>query len=500
MLFNSSVYIFLFLPITVILYFFLNGRGWSRAASIWLVVASMYFYGYWNPRYVPLILISIAANFMFGVLLQNRQAKPLLILAIVLNLSVLAYYKYIGFIIENLNSLSGMDVALKFNEFFNSHLDLQHIELPLAISFFTFLQIAYLVDCYQSKVKESGFLHYTLFVTYFPHLIAGPLVHHQDLMPEFSRPDNKAVNWKNIYLGIYIFSIGLFKKVFIADTFAEWANQGFDSANALSFFDAWGASLSYTMQLYYDFSGYSDMAIGASLILNIPLPINFNSPYKALDIQDFWRRWHMTLSRWLRDYLYIPLGGNRNGSFFTGFNLFITFLLGGLWHGASWNFVIWGALHGSAVVIHRGWQAIGCRMPRFMAWAITFMFVNLAWVFFRAKTLPDSIKIINAMADIDSAGFSEPFAKAANYFMQPLPFTITPSGMEHILPIGTLFFLLVFLPVSLFAANANELSKKHMGKSPDLSMCLWIAFLAGVPIFQMLFMTSRISTFIYFNF
>lgn len=500
MLFNSSIYIFLFLPITVMLYFFLNGRGWSRAASIWLVVASMYFYGYWNPRYVPLILISIAANFIFGVLLQNRKAKPLLILAIVLNLGVLAYYKYIGFIIENVNSLSGVDVALKFNELFNSHLDLQHIELPLAISFFTFLQIAYLVDCYQSKVKETGFLHYTLFVTYFPHLIAGPLVHHQDLMPEFSRSDNKAVNWKNVYIGIYIFSIGLFKKVFIADTFAEWANQGFDSVNALSFFDAWGASLSYTMQLYYDFSGYSDMAIGASLILNIPLPINFNSPYKALDIQDFWRRWHMTLSRWLRDYLYIPLGGNRNGSFFTGINLFITFLLGGLWHGASWNFVIWGALHGSAVVIHRGWQAIGFRMPRFMAWVITFMFVNLAWVFFRAKTLPDSIKMINAMSDIGSAGFSEPFAKAANYFMQSLPFTITPSGIEHILPIGALFFLLLFLPVSLFSANANELSKKYISKSPSLSMCFCIAFLAGVPIFQMLFMTSRISTFIYFNF
>ncbi|HSC75172.1 MAG TPA: MBOAT family O-acyltransferase [Pseudomonadales bacterium] len=500
MLFNSSIYIFLFLPVTVLVYFFLNGRGLHRASNIWLVVASVYFYGYWNPRYIPLITLSIAANFFLGKMLQQRPSKPLLAFAIVMNLGVLAYFKYASFILENLNALLNIHIVPIINNFFHSQLDLSNITLPLAISFFTFLQIAYLVDCYQSRVKETSFLHYALFVTYFPHLIAGPLVHHQELMPEFAREDNKKVNWSNIYLGLYIFSMGLFKKVFIADTFAEWANTGFNATGALSFFDAWGASLSYTMQLYFDFSGYSDMAIGASMLFNIKLPINFNSPYKALDIQDFWRRWHMTLSRWLREYLYIPLGGNRNGSFFTGINLCITFLLGGLWHGASWNFVIWGALHGSAVVVHRIWHATGLRLPRLLAWGITFLFVNFAWVFFRAKTLPDSIRMLRSMVNIETAKFSEPFANAANYFLQPFFISIKSGTLEHVLPLSTLLFLLVFFPMCLFSPNTNELGKMRSEQMPGLSMCLWIALLAGIPIFQMLFMTSRISTFIYFNF
>ena len=500
MLFNSSIYIFLFLPITVLVYFFLNGRGLHRASNIWLVVASIYFYGYWNPRYIPLITLSIVGNFFLGNLLQQKRSKALLTLAIVMNLGVLAYFKYASFILENMNSLLNIQLVPAINNYFHSQLDLSNITLPLAISFFTFLQIAYLVDCYQARVKESSFLHYALFVTYFPHLIAGPLVHHQELMPEFARADNKRVNWSNVYLGFYVFAIGLFKKAIIADTFAEWAKEGFDSTGPLSFFDAWGSSLSYTMQLYYDFSGYTDMAIGASMIFNIALPINFNSPYKALDIQDFWRRWHMTLSRWLREYLYIPLGGNRNGSFFTGINLFITFLLGGLWHGASWNFVIWGALHGSAVVVHRIWHAAGLKLPRLLAWSTTFLFVNLAWVFFRAKTFEDSIRILRGMADISSAGFSEPFANAANYFLQPLLLSIASSAAEHVLPVSALLFLLVFLPICMVSSNTHELSRKQLGITPSFSMCLWVALLAGIPIFQMLFMSSHISTFIYFNF
>ncbi|HQQ62158.1 MAG TPA: MBOAT family protein [Pseudomonadales bacterium] len=486
MLFNSLEYIFLFFPVATILYFFLNGRGLYRAASIWLVIASFFFYGYWNPKYILLIVTSITFNFLMGEMLQKKNSRLLVATGITFNLGLLAYFKYANFIVDNINLL------------FDASIHIPKIELPLAISFFTFLQIAYLVDCYQAKVKETDFLHYALFVTYFPHLIAGPLVHHQELMLEFSIEKNKRVDWANVYKGLYIFAIGIFKKVFIADAFAEWAKLGFDTATPLGFFDAWGASLSYTLQLYFDFSGYSDMAIGASIILNIKLPINFNSPYKALDIQDFWRRWHMTLSRWLREYLYIPLGGNRNGSFFTGVNLCITFLLGGLWHGASWNFVIWGALHGAAVVIHRVWHATGLKLPRIFAWFTTFMYVNLAWVFFRAKTLPDSLRMLQAMTNLDSINISEPFTTVCNYLF---PFELThlaPQGVEPLLPVMSLLFILVFFPLCLLAPNTHEISQRL--KQPTFGSCLLIAVLAGIPIFQILFMSSRISEFIYFNF
>ncbi|HRG50451.1 MAG TPA: MBOAT family protein [Pseudomonadales bacterium] len=469
-------------------------------ANVWLVVASLYFYAYWNPRYLLLITLSILFNFALGEVLQRRQSRVILVVAITVNLSVLAYFKYAGFIFENISEFFGVDIPQILQNHFGRGLGLFHIQLPLAISFFTFLQIAYLVDCYQKKVSERNFIHYTLFVTYFPHLIAGPLVHHTDLMPEFSKEENKKVNWDNVFIGLYIFAIGLFKKVIIADTFAVWANTGFDSGQPLGFYDAWGASLSYTLQLYFDFSGYSDMAIGASRILNIALPQNFNSPYKALDIQDFWRRWHMTLSRWLRDYLYIPLGGNRKGSFFTGINLLITFLLGGLWHGASWNFVIWGGLHGVAVTVHREWQKYGLRMPKLLAWAVTFLFVNIAWVFFRAKTLEDSFRVLRGMIDTETATLSESFVKAVDYFLEPMQVSLVYSTFAHLLPISTLMCLFAVLPVAFFSSNASELAVRQRNELPDFTFCLWVSILLGVSLFFMLFMSSRISAFIYFNF
>jgi len=491
MLFNSIEYIFFFLPIVVIFYFLLNNKGYHQAALIWLVVASFGFYSYWNPKYLILITGSISVNYFLGGLLQKKNQRFVLVLGLVFNLGILAYFKYANFIANNIN------VLLEHTDYF---IDLPKIELPLAISFFTFLQIAYLVDCYQNKVKEANFLHYTLFVTYFPHLIAGPLVHHQELMPEFSKPENKRVNWVNVYTGLFVFSLGLFKKVYIADTFAEWARMGFDTNIPLGFFDAWGTSLSYTLQLYFDFSGYTDMAIGASMIFNIKLPINFNSPYKALDIQDFWRRWHMTLSRWLREYLYIPLGGNRHGSFFTGVNLFITFLLGGLWHGANWNFVIWGALHGAAVVFHRVWRTTGAKLPQLAAWVITFLFVNFAWIFFRAKTLDDSQRVLSGMIDIHALNISPSFATAFNYFIEWPMAQLPAIGTTPLLPVTTLLFLCVFFPLCLFAPNSFELSEKMKTSTPTLASCLRIAMLAGIPLYAMLFMSSRISEFIYFNF
>lgn len=398
MLFSSWQFILLFLPLTFVVYFWLNRRRLIVPGKAWLVLASLYFYAYWDAQYLPLILGSILANFAVGTGLarSSRQSAPrvrrkaVLAAGIVGNLALLGYYKYTDFFLDNVNAITGSQFALP------------HIVLPLAISFFTFTQIAYLVDSYRGETAEYDLLNYALFVTYFPHLIAGPVVHHRDIMPQFNSRWTLAQRYPNIVRGLFIFAVGLFKKVVIADTFAIWATTGFDGGQSLDFFGAWSASLSYTFQLYFDFSGYCDMAIGASLLFNIWLPINFNSPYKALNIQDFWRRWHITLSNFLRDYLYIPLGGSRAGKYRTYINLFLTFVIGGLWHGATWMFVIWGALHGGALVVHRIWQRLGLRMPRPLAWFVTFFFVNFAWVFFRAKTLEDAERVLGGMINFAS--------------------------------------------------------------------------------------------------
>ena len=397
MLFNSYEFIFTFLPITFFIYFYLNSKRLTQASKVFLVLSSLFFYSWWNVVYLPLILISMLFNYSIGNTLSNKKdfnksfsKKTILIFGIICNISLLGYFKYGDFFIENFNLLSGANA------------NLLHLLLPLAISFFTFQQIAYLVDSYKAETKEYNFLNYTLFVTFFPQLIAGPIVHHKEMMPQFANVRNMLINYRNIALGLFIFSIGLFKKVVIADTFAVWANNGFDVATDLNLFEAWATSLSYTFQLYFDFSGYTDMAIGIALLFNIKLPINFNSPYKALSIQDFWRRWHITLSRFLRDYIYIPLGGNKKGNLRTYVNLMATFIIGGFWHGAGWTFLFWGFLHGVALAIHRLWQNLGFKMWTWLAWFITFNFVNIAWVFFRAKEWDDAIKVLSSMFSLNN--------------------------------------------------------------------------------------------------
>jgi D-alanyl-lipoteichoic acid acyltransferase DltB (MBOAT superfamily) len=337
-------------------------------------------------------------NYIIGSSLNGNKEKVkinkrvLLIIGVIINLSLLGYFKYVDFFITNVNYISGTNVPLL------------NLILPLAISFFTFQQIAYLVDSYKGETNEYDFLNYALFVTFFPQLIAGPIVHHKEMMPQFANIRNKVKNYKNIAIGLFIFSIGLFKKVVIADTFAIWSNKGFDVSQSLSMIEAWVTSLSYSFQLYFDFSGYTDMAIGAALLFNIKLPINFNSPYQARDIQDFWRRWHITLSRFLRDYIYIPLGGNKVSSPRVYGNLLVTFILGGLWHGAGWTFIFWGFLHGAALIVHRVWKSIGYKMWDWLAWLITFNFVNIAWIFFRAKEWNDAMKVLTAMFSLDNIG------------------------------------------------------------------------------------------------
>ncbi|GIP51458.1 MULTISPECIES: MBOAT family O-acyltransferase [Paenibacillus] len=461
MLFNSYEFIFAFWPVSFVVYFLLNRFCPPIIGKLWLALASLFFYSWWSIKSLPLILASIAFNYIMGRAISHADKsrsvrKLLLTLAITGDVLLLGYYKYADFLITNVNSL------------FSAQLQLLQLALPLGISFFTFTQIAYLVDAYRGSAKEYSIVNYVLFVTFYPHLIAGPILHHKEMMPQFDRARSKVIIPGNVARGLFVFCIGLFKKVVIADTLAPIATQGFDVSAHLGFVEAWTTSLAYTLQLYFDFSGYSDMAIGIALLFNIKLPINFNSPYKALSIQDFWRRWHMTLSRFLRDYIYIPLGGNRKGHFRTYFNLVATFVIGGIWHGAGWTFIIWGLMHGVAQVIQRLWKKTGIVLPNWVAWFITFMFINFSWVFFRAKTWDDAIKVFRGMFDIGSIDLSMSL-------------------------LGQVLLIFVGLVVAVFARNSMEMNKKFR---PNLRHAAFIAFLF---VFSVLYF-NQVSEFLYFTF
>lgn len=410
MLFNSFVFLLIFLPLVLLLFY--STRKWAsaRLSIAVLVLASFIFYGYWNPVYLLLLLASIGLNYAIGHQLYHRpSARLLLFTGVSLNLLLLGYFKYTNFLIENANNFLGLSIQA------------QEIILPLAISFFTFQQIAYLVDCHRKIAEERDFLSYCLFVSFFPQLIAGPIVHHKEMMPQFSRMASLP-NWQaNMGAGATLFIIGLFKKVVLADNFAPYSSFFFDNpvAGAINMGDAWIASLAYSFQIYFDFSGYSDMAIGLGYMFGIVLPINFNSPYRSLSIIDFWRRWHMTLSRFLRDYLYFSLGGNRKGSHRRRINLLLTMLLGGLWHGASWNFVMWGGLHGFYLVLNHAWRSLFQKLglqaltsnKLYMAssFLLTTLAVLIAWVYFRAPDMDIANRTIIAMFGMGESGFSKSY-------------------------------------------------------------------------------------------
>jgi len=411
MLFNSPEFIFGYLPLTL-LGFFLLARWGTQWALTWLTLASLFFYGWWNPQWLPLMLASIAFNFIAGReiaakamgqstgLLAPLSRRSLLVAAIAINIALLVYFKYAAFLVDSAAWLAGS--AYRF----------EATELPLGISFFTFTQIAFLVDVHQRKAADFDPVRYGLFVTYYPHLVAGPILHHKEMMPQFARTDIFRFSAERLADGGVIFILGLFKKTVLADAFGGYASPAFAAAQTqpLSLFESWGAALSYTLQIYFDFSGYSDMAIGLALMIGVQLPMNFDSPYKARNIAEFWRRWHMTLSRFLRDYLYIPLGGNRRGLARQQVNLMATMLLGGLWHGAGWTFVIWGGLHGLYLVVFHAWRrgvdrlSLGqghvavARFTAPIAWLATFLAVVVAWVFFRAADLPTALTLLRGMA------------------------------------------------------------------------------------------------------
>lgn len=487
MLFNSVEFIFIFLPISFFVYFGLS-RWHTLSAKAWLVGASLFFYAYWNVKYLPLIVSSIVFNFAIvqAMWAKPKLAKGFLSLGLVTNLALLGYFKYADFFINN------------FNTAFSTSFNLLHLALPLAISFFTLQQITFLLDSYaqidspnagaKPPTNLSNFLDYALFVTFFPQLIAGPIVHHKEMMPQFAKDSNKRISLDNIASGVFIFAIGLFKKVVIADSLAKIATMGFDTSKVLSALEGWMTSLSYTFQLYFDFSGYTDMAIGAALLFNIRLPQNFNSPFKASSIAEYWQRWHMTLSRFIFDYLYVSIARVfSNPTFHTSMlAIFIAFAIAGLWHGASWLFVFFGLLHGLGVVINHYWSKKVRKkyklkpLPVWLGWFITFNYVNIANIFFRAKDFADAFKVLKAMFLM--SGFK-------NYFFS--------VALDHTskLFIGTAAILA--LVITFGFKNSCQVLENF---KPSLWHLGWTyATIFGIELYIFGYV-NRVSEFIYFNF
>jgi alginate O-acetyltransferase complex protein AlgI len=495
LLFNSYTFLLLFLPVALLIFHALRRADLERASFLALVLLSLVFYGYWNPVYllllVPLTLFNfgIASAIITRRLHQPLTARALTIAGIATNLGVLGYFKYANFFVDNLNSL------------FGAHIVMATIVLPLGISFFTFQKIAFLADAYRGRVERLNLLDFSLFVSFFPQLIAGPIVHHAEVLPQFRRQGRTPGRY--LVQGATIFAIGLAKKVLLADTAALYATPGFDAvANgaALNALGAWTAALAYTAQLYFDFSGYSDMAIGGALMFGIRLPLNFASPYKATSIIDFWRRWHITLSRFLRDYLYISLGGNRHGSSRRYLNLMLTMLLGGLWHGAGWTYVIWGGLHGMYLTINHGWRAMRAELqwlPRtagpvevFLGRGLTFLAVVVGWVLFRAADFETAIRVLHAMGGANGL-------EATTSSMGSASAMLVVSGL---------------LLIAWLAPNTQELvgyegptvSAKVQGDTappkvtwqPTLRWAVLIGGLTGVSIMSL----SKVSEFLYFQF
>lgn len=469
MLFNSFVFIFLFLPIIFLAYFGLNRLRLYVSAKAALVIASLFFYAYFNYSYLPIILSSILVNYSSAYCMHRNEGllrRISLIAGICFNVGLIAYFKYFDFFIENINII------------FRTNIPLLNILLPLGISFFTFQQIAFVVDSYRRKTELPTFLDYCNFVTFFPQLIAGPIVLPEEMLPQFEDRTKRRVNYENLFNGLFMFSLGLAKKVLIADSIAVFANTGFDVLTSYTMAEAWLTSLAYSFQLYFDFSGYCDMAIGIGLMFNIKLPLNFNAPYKACDFQDFWRRWHMTLNRFLTQYLYIPLGGSRRGEIRTLINVFVVFLVSGIWHGAGWTFIVWGILHGIASIINRIWKHKAVRLPNCLTIPLTFFFVNIFWVFFRADSLADAWQIVSSMFNNLDLTLKEDFT----------------SNLPSILP--NRYNMLI-----LFSAFILGVFGKTAYQWMETDRYYYIKMLATIATFILgCLFVSRIVTFLYFNF
>lgn len=486
MLFNSYIFVFLFFPLALAGYYTLNHFHLYRASSIFLTGMSLWFYGYFNPSYLLIICGSIAVNYLISQMMIRSGQECLrrfsLILGICGNVAVIFYFKYFNFFLENVNSV------------FGKSFELRNIVLPLGISFFTFQQISYLVDSYRGETKGYSFDEYALFVSFFPQLIAGPIVLHNEMIPQFRQKEKRRFIPKNFSKGMYIFSLGLFKKVIIADTFGKAVSYGFGTIDTLSSMEALITSLSYTFQLYFDFSGYCDMAIGIGHMFNIELPQNFNSPYKSASITEFWDRWHMSLTRFLKTYIYIPLGGNRKGKIRTYINIMVVYLVSGIWHGANWTFILWGVLHGFLSCLnrlfHKSWEKLG----NITQWALTFLTVNILWVFFRADNIQSAIAFIKQMFTLSSFKIHKDFYQCFNlpefkFFEKQIPFL-------NYLPAKITGFHLWLFIFGAFFIVLNFRNSREIEFQPNIRTSLTTIIFTVWSVMSF----AGISTFLYFNF
>ncbi len=482
MVFNSYIFVLFFFPLCLLGYFGLNHFGKYKLAQVFLLGMSLWFYGYFNVSYLFIIIGSVIGNYCVYKLIEKnsrRWKKAIMLVGVVVNVGVLGYFKYMDFFIENINTVFRTDIGFL------------GIVLPLGISFFTFQQLSFIIDAYRGEIPNYSFLDYANFVTYFPQLIAGPIVTHDELVPQFLDKEKKRFQWDNFAQGMYLFTFGLVKKLLLADTFSDAVTYGFTTLDNLSAVTAFLTMVSYTLQIYFDFSGYCDMAIGIGKMMNIDLPLNFNSPYKALTITEFWSRWHMTLTRFLTKYIYIPLGGNRKGRVRTYVNIMIVFLVSGLWHGASWNFVFWGACHGVFMVITRACKRFFEKLHPAFNWILTFSFVNVMWVFFRAENFSQALTLLRALF---SWNFSFDPIFIDLFRLAEIKKVLSVFRIEELYPpfIITGFFVLAFVLI-LGCSNAYEKFQKF---KPTVFRWLVTIFLFTWCVFSF----AGISEFLYFNF
>lgn len=501
MLFNSYIFVFIFLPIALIGYYTLNHFKRYQTSKLFLSLMSLWFYAYFNTYYLWIILTSLASNYLLSLIIKRYENKLtilmrrlFLLLGVLINLGLLFYFKYLDFFIENINLL------------FSSHLRLHNILLPLGISFFTFQQLGYVIDRTNGKTKHYNFIDYITFVTFFPQLIAGPIVLYSEMLPQFEAKENKAFNAENFSRGFTLFSLGLGKKVLLADLLALPVNSGFSQALFMDTTSALLMLLSYTFQIYFDFSGYSDMAIGLGMMFNIKLPINFDSPYQACSVKELWQRWHITLSRFFIQYVYIPLGGSRKGRIRTLINIFLIFFLSGIWHGANWTYIAWGTMQGLLVV----WDNLGIigvkgtnnkikakiEMPRFLGWLLTFSFFNISLIFFGSDSISTAIQIFKDILMFKNTGY---IYKLASTLKIPELYILTKvtdmkfPQYNNILYVIIYVLLLVLCSIIIKGKNAYKIAIE----SP-LTKKLYI--FAGVIFVWCVISFSQVSTFIYFNF
>ncbi|MEN8905918.1 MAG: MBOAT family O-acyltransferase [Clostridiales bacterium] len=476
MIFSSYEFIALFLPVVICIYYLLSKITTLKNQHIFLVFASLFFYAYFNINYLFIILVSIFVNYSIGTLIQKSSVKQkrkfLFTFGIIFNIGLLGYFKYYDFFIDNLNVIFKSDFTLKY------------LLLPLGISFFTFQQFSFLLSIYKNTEKIDGIIDYSLFVSFFPQLVAGPIVTYSEMIPQFKVYKKRYFNIENFTKAIYVFSLGLFKKIVIADTIAIFSNNGFAYEDNLGLLAAWATMLAYTLQIYFDFSGYSDMAIGLGKMFNIELPINFNSPYKSHSIKEFWNRWHITLGRALASYIYIPLGGNKKGKKRMYVNLLLTFLVSGLWHGAAWTFVFWGWLHGIGSVIERIFEKQISHISKYIQIFFTFLFVAFSWVLFRATSWANALNIYKGLFNIKDLNLKQLGILAQDGIVN------IPGPADIILISGTIITCLWIV----FRFPNVQQKEKHF--EPSRLNAITITAIIIVSIIHL----SRVSPFIYFNF